>query len=124
MDINNHIKKGLVFGIILLFIGSNILPIISGDNKTINNDENYLSKDKNVINAQFIITSHPAEQNEIDQMKNLYGVFDKNWNYNVIYDGHGTGLALPTEKDYETMIGSLLIIDKITSPAPLFDSYE
>ena len=124
MDINNHIKKGLVFGIILLFIGSNILPIISGDNKTINNDENYLSKDKNAINAQFIITSHPAEQNEIDQMKNLYGVFDKNRNYNVIYDGHGTGLALPTEKDYETMIGSLLIIDKITSPAPLFDSYE
>jgi len=124
MDINNHIKKGLVFGIILLFIGSNILPIISGDNKTINNDENYLSKDKNVINAQFIITSHPAEQNEIDQMKNLYGVFDKNRNYNVIYDEHGTGLAPPTEKDYETMIGSLLIIDKITSPAPLFDSYE
>ena len=123
MDINNHIKKGLVFGIILLFIGSNILPIIRGDNKTINNNENYLSKDKNDMNAQFIITSHPARQNEIDQLKNLYGVFDKNRNYNVIYDGHGTGLVPPTEKDDE-MIGSLLIIDKITSPVLLFDSYE
>ena len=124
MDINNHIIKGLVFWIILLFIGSNILPIISGDNKTINNNENYLSKDKNDMDAQFIITSHPAEQNEIDQMKNLYGVFDKNRNYNVIYAGHGTGLVPPTEKDDETMIGSLLIIDKITSPAPLFYFYE
>jgi len=75
----------LVFGIILLFIGSNILPIISGDNKTINNDENYLSKDNNDMDAQFVITSHPARQNEIDQMKKFYGVFDKNRNYNVIY---------------------------------------
>jgi len=64
---------------------SNILPIISGDNKTINNNENDLSKDNNDMNAQFIITSHPARQNEIDQMKKFYGVFDKNRNYYVIY---------------------------------------
>lgn len=124
MDINNHIIKGLVFGIILLFIGLNILPIIRGDNKTINNNKNYLSKDKNDMDAQFIITSHPARQNEIDPMKKFYGIFDKNRYYNVFYAGHGTGLAPPTEKDDETMIGSLLIIDKITSPAPLFDYYE
>ena len=57
-------------------------------------------------------------------MKDLYGVFDETLKYNLIYDGHGTGLAPLTVNQYERLIGSLFIVDHIVSPAPLNNAYD
>jgi hypothetical protein len=117
-------KKALVSGIILIFIGLSILPIISGDTNRVHSSDNTILKDNLDSAGNFSIVSRPAGQNEIDQMKNRYGVFDSNRNYNVMYDGFGTGLAPPSEEEYEVMLGSLFIVDTIVSPMPLFDSYD
>jgi C1A family cysteine protease len=124
MDTKYHLKKEVVLAIIIFFIGSNIFPISSGANKISDNNEHKLLTDQYIMTKQFSIFSHPAKQYEIDQMKNLSGVYENNKNYNIIYDGHGTGLAPPTEKDYQRMVGSLFIVDLIRSPAPLLDSYD
>ena len=65
-----------------------------------------------------VILSHPATQEEIDEMKQQIGVFNPNKNYNKLYDGHGTGASPPTEEQWNEMVGSLLI-DEIIPPISL-----
>jgi C1A family cysteine protease len=94
------IRKDIVIGITILFITTCMLPTIS------------IAKSSG-ITSDSTITSHPATREEIDALKQQLGVYDATKNYNVIIDGHGTGLAPPTETSYETMIGSLQIVDTI-----------
>jgi len=42
------------------------------------------------------------------------GVYETGTNYNLIIDGHGTGLAPPTEEQWQAMIGTMNIIDEIS----------
>jgi len=93
-------------GLISLLVG---LSVVSGIRAT---------------DREVTVTSHPATQSEIDELKSRLGVRDPNRNYNEIIDGHGTGLALPTEEEYAQMVGSLRIVDQASSPEPLAASFD
>ena len=57
--------------------------------------------------------SHLATRQEIEAMKAKIGVRERDKNYNIIIDGHGTGLAPPTEREWEAMISTLEIVDSV-----------
>jgi hypothetical protein len=109
-------KSVFVFGIVFLFIGSYLIPHISGDTQT---TENISIVQNEQQNKNFKINSHPATQEEIATFKQKIGVRDPNKNYNVIINGHGTGFAPPTEEEYEQMVGSIQIVDYTLTQAPL-----
>jgi C1A family cysteine protease len=46
---------------------------------------------------------------KVEQMKRQIGVRDPNKNYNVLVDGKGTGLAPPTEEEWNSMVGQTVI---------------
>jgi len=73
---------------------------------------------------QIHIISHLATSEEIKEMEQQCGIFNPNKNYNIIYEGHGTGLAPPTKSDYNRMIGSLHIVDTVTSNQPFCSSWD
>jgi hypothetical protein len=72
-----------------------------------------LSKDAFIEGLNLGKASHLATRNDIEAMKAKIGVRDPDKNYNIIYDGYGTGLAPPTEEEWETMIDTLVIVDSI-----------
>ena len=55
--------------------------------------------------------SHILTREEVENMKKEIGVRDMDKNYNRIIDGHGTGLAPPTEEEWEWMIGRIEVVD-------------
>ena len=77
-----------------------------------------------------IIKYHFATQDEINAMKKRVGVYDPYKNYNILYDGHGTGYALPSDEDWNQMVGTVRIVDGIQNaggrllPASLDHSTE
>jgi C1A family cysteine protease len=71
-------------------------------------------KAKEKVDVQFV--SHLATKEEIESMKAGIGVRDFAKNYNIIVDGHGTGLTPPTEQEWDAMIGSVKIVDSVTNP--------
>ena len=106
---NAIVKKGVAIGIFLCLLL--VIPVkgINDDTKKQENGNTYY---------QTHITSHLATSEEIRRMEQQCGIFDPNKNYNVKYGCHGTGLAPPTESDYSSMIGSLHIVDTISSNQP------
>ncbi|HPR41818.1 MAG TPA: C1 family peptidase [Candidatus Methanofastidiosa archaeon] len=60
------------------------------------------------------IVEHKATARDIEYMKSMDGVYDPDTDYNVIIDGHGTGLVPPTEEEWESMVGSINIVDEIS----------
>jgi len=58
-----------------------------------------------------------ATREDIEAMKAKIKVRDPDKNYNVIIDGHGTGLAPPTEQEWEDMIGNVVIVDSVKDEA-------
>lgn len=115
---NAILKKGLALGIFLCFLL--VIPVkgINDDTKKLENIQKTNPYD------QIHITSHLATSEEIKKMEQQCGIFNPNKNYNIIYGGHGTGLAPPTESDYNSMIGSLQIVDTISSNQPLLSSCD
>ncbi len=67
----------------------------------------FLSTDRRIYRSHFVI------REEIEAMKSRIGVREPNKNYNMIIDGHGTGLAPPTEQQWEATIGRLKIVDSV-----------
>ena len=60
-----------------------------------------------------IIKSHKITESEIEKLKEIEGVYEPGVNYNVIIDGHGTGLRPPTEEQWNAMIGQINVVDEI-----------
>jgi hypothetical protein len=56
-----------------------------------------------------IYRGHPLTSNEIAEAKGKLGVRDPTENYSKIVDGHGTGLAPPTEEEWESMVGATFV---------------
>ncbi len=54
---------------------------------------------------------HYLTAEEMNYLKKHVGVFDPNKNYNKIVDGHGTGLAPPSDKDWKRMMDKLKVTD-------------
>ena len=64
------------------------------------------------------------KKSDIDKLKNLFGVAEKGRNYNLIINGHGTGLKPPTEDEWESMKEETVIVDhvEISAPPPSYDN--
>lgn len=58
---------------------------------------------------------HPMTQEDADFFKEFIGVRQSATDYNVIIDGHGTGLAPPTEEEWNEGVGSLKVVDSVSS---------
>jgi len=67
----------------------------------------------------YTFTAHKMTSQEIMEMKDVVGVREPGRNYNIIFDGHGTGLAPPTEEAYSRMAGQFVIVDSIEPKGPL-----
>jgi len=52
------------------------------------------------------------------------GIRDPNKNYNIIYDGYGTGLSPPTENEWYSMVDRLKIVEDISSSISLKSSLD
>ena len=72
------------------------------------------------------ISSRNITQEEIDQLKAKVGIYQAGKNYNVIVDGHGTGLVPPTEKQWEFLKENIEVIDSVftTKKSALPDSVD
>jgi len=109
--------------IVANFMPSGLTQGIRADSKQSSVNENASTIESNNLNDLKII-SHPATQEEIAGIKQKMGVRDPNKDYNVIYNGHGTGFAPPTETSYEKMVGHLQIVEPVAPSLPLSTSFD
>ena len=56
---------------------------------------------------------HTMTEKDVKSLKEKVGVRNPKKNYNILIDGHGTGLAPPTEKEYENWIGHIKYVDSV-----------
>ena len=56
---------------------------------------------------------HIMTGKDIESLKEKIGVRNPKKNYNILIDGHGTGLAPPTEREYESWIGHIKYVDSV-----------
>ena len=59
--------------------------------------------------------THDLTADEAAQMMLTTGVYVNGTDYNVIIDGHGTGLAPPTSAQYSAMVGNVTVTDTVTT---------
>ena len=59
------------------------------------------------------ILKRSMTNSEFEKFKNLVGTFEEGKNYNLIINGHGTGLRPPTEKQWADMKNQAIIVDKL-----------
>lgn len=78
----------------------------------------------NVNDLGETVRSHPMTYQEMQKLRDAVGVRDPNRNYNVIVDGHGTGLAPPTEEEWQAMVGDVFMVDSVTSSEPMASSVD
>lgn len=96
MYANPRLKPaGLALAILALLVGPALLP---------------LSAPVAAEDGPYLLTAEG-----IDDLRRLWGMRDDGREYNVVIDGHGTGLAPPSEEDYEALVGRLTI----GAPEPL-----
>jgi len=63
------------------------------------------------------ITKRVMTEQEFDRLKEKEGVYEEGKNYNVIINGHGTGLKPPTAEQWEEMRKMPITIDEIKFPS-------
>ncbi|MBS3816932.1 MAG: Ig-like domain-containing protein [Candidatus Thermoplasmatota archaeon] len=56
--------------------------------------------------------AHYMTEEEVERMKEKRGVYDPDKDYNEKINGHGTGLAPPTEEQYRSWIGNKIVIEE------------
>ncbi len=78
-----------------------------------------------VIRTQTIsVQAHALTSDEMAQLRLTSGVYVEGTNYNVIVDGHGTGLAPPTASQYAEMVGSVQVTDVVGTGLMAPASYD
>jgi hypothetical protein len=71
------------------------------------------------------ITRRVMTDEEFSRLKQKEGVYEEGKNYNIIIDGHGTGLRPPTEEQWEQIRRTACVVDKIEpSKHPLRSSHD
>ncbi|MFO7792577.1 MAG: C1 family peptidase [Candidatus Saliniplasma sp.] len=68
--------------------------------------------------------SHLMTEEEVQELRKNIGVYDPEKDYNLLVDGHGTGLLPPTEEQYESMIGSVKVVDSVNRDTNLLSSND
>jgi fibronectin type 3 domain-containing protein/C1A family cysteine protease len=61
---------------------------------------------------------------EAVQLEHAGGVYVEGTDYNVIIDGHGTGLAPPTSSQYSDMVGNVQVTDLVLTRVSAPSSYD
>ncbi len=64
-------------------------------------------------NNSFTVQSHLLTSEEAAQMERAAGSYVNGTNYNVIIDGHGTGLAPMTAEQYSGLVGTVQVTDSV-----------
>jgi len=59
------------------------------------------------------ISSHVMTSREVDGINSTIGVRQDGTNYNILIDGHGTGLAPPTSTELTGMVGNASVTDSV-----------
>ena len=65
-------------------------------------------------NSKYYI-SHMLTEAEVSVLKETVGVWDPDTNYNVLINGHGTGLAPPAKEEWAAMIGTVEVVDNVSN---------
>ena len=96
-------EKRQIFILALILIASIFfISIINGN-----------SKGETKTSGNLIIKYHDATSSEIEKYKELIGTYSEDEEYNELVNGHGTGLTPPTKEGWDSMEGSMKIIDSI-----------
>jgi len=66
----------------------------------------------------FVEKSHRIRSDELELLEQQIGVYEEGKNYNVIIDGHGTGLRPPTEEEWREIAKRMRIVDGISLTNP------
>ncbi len=97
-----HQSRKIVFAIILgMFLVTAILGVVL-KTSTSPNAENRVAYKYHIMNFE-----------DVEKLKDNIGVKEIGKNYNVIVDGHGTGLAPPTESEYQWLVGHVKYVDSV-----------
>ena len=69
--------------------------------------------DKKGNNEQARIIEHKVSTLELEELKQKHGVLEEGRNYNQMFDGHGTGLRPPTDKEWTEIADKLYVVENI-----------
>lgn len=69
-----------------------------------------------IENVQPKITESRMTNSELQQLKSLIGIYEGNQTYDQITDGHGTGLAPPSDADWKKIYSEANVITQVSSP--------
>ncbi|NPA75744.1 MAG: C1 family peptidase, partial [Euryarchaeota archaeon] len=103
-------KFGRVSLIVAAVIVFSAFFIPGGTAQSINPHEHELLANIGGMNVAY----HYLSAKEMQELKNAVGVREPNKNYNKIIDGHGTGLAPPSESEWQHMVNHLKVADAIS----------
>lgn len=102
-------SKTIAAGILVLFIFANFLPHTEGTYQ-----QTYTEKNTHeTIGKNITIVSHPATREDIETMKQRYGVNDPTKNNTKPKENNDTNGVPPTENEWNTMVDSLEVADEI-----------
>ena len=83
-----------------------------------------IKKEYNENKIQFKEYSHLLTLEEMNQLKKHVGVYNKNKNYNIKYNGLGTGLAPPSNEEWNIMVGTVNVVDNNIPSLPSASSID
>ena len=72
-----------------------------------------LSPPDNAFSPEVRFSYHSLTAAEMVDLSGRFGVHDPSLDYNTIIEGHGTGLAPPSSEGWQSMVGSLNVLDSV-----------
>lgn len=112
----NHFLQEILTSILIFLVLTASFSIFisnakgSSDTATLSVSDNI----KKLVDNNSQLTEHKINSIELQQIKNLAGVYIEGQNYNQIISGHGSGLRPPSETEWNTIGNNLYIVDDIT----------
>ncbi|HEX9655196.1 MAG TPA: FG-GAP-like repeat-containing protein, partial [bacterium] len=83
-----------------------------------------LTLSASVVPQQLKVSKRLMTGEEFSYLKKFSGVYEKGKNYNVVIDGHGTGLIPPTEGQWQLLREQALVVDKLEGEQSLPASHD
>ncbi len=71
------------------------------------------NRDKKGDSEKITIIEHKVSTQELEELKLRHGVWEEGKNYNLIIDGHGTGLRPPTDNEWAEIADKAYVVDSI-----------
>jgi len=82
--------------------------------------------DKKGDSEKITIIEHKVSTQELEELKLKHGVWEEGRNYNLVIDGHGTGLRPPTDNEWaeiadKAYVVDSILLDQLGEPPPSID---